>query len=173
MGEAKDAGMTLRPLEAGDFDGLWPIFREIIREGATYVQDETTTRDEFVDYWRGRGGEQWVAAVGDAVVGGYTLRPNHPGRGSHVATASYVVGEAARGRGVGRALGEHSLERARAAGYRAVQFNMVISTNAGAVALWKRLGFEVVGTLPGAFRHAALGLVDAYVMYRAIEPAED
>ena len=99
------------------------------------------------------------------MVGTYTLRPNQPGRGSHVATASYGVEGAARGLGVGRAMGSHSIARARAAGYRAIQFNFVVSTNTAAVRLWKDLGFEVLATLPGAYQHRQLGPVDAYLMW--------
>src|SRR5207248_134381 len=96
------------------------------------------------------------------------LRPNHPGRGAHVATASYMVAPAARGLKVGRRLGEHSLEEARRLGFRAIQFNCVVRTNEPAVRLWKSLGFEIVGTLPEAFDHPTHGYVDAFVMHRRI-----
>jgi ribosomal protein S18 acetylase RimI-like enzyme len=101
-------------------------------------------------------------------VGTYILRPNRPGLGSHVSNASFMVCPSARGLGVGRAMGEHCLEEARRLGYRAMQFNFVVSTNEAAVKLWQRLGFTIVGTLPGAFRHRTLGFVDAYVMFRTL-----
>jgi ribosomal protein S18 acetylase RimI-like enzyme len=157
--------VLIRALAEADLAALWPIFRDdVIAPGETYVDDETTTAELFRERWLGRGGEQWIACDGDAVLGGYTLRSNYPGRGAHVGTASYIVAATARGRGVGRALGVHSLERARAMGFAAVQFNFVVSTNTAAVRLWQELGFAIVATLPGAFRHATKGFVDAYVM---------
>lgn len=160
--------LAIRPLAAPDLGPLWAIFETVIAEGETYVQDERTTRADFDVYWTGRGGEQWVAEHAGALVGGYTVRPNHPGRGDHVGTASYVVATSARGLGVGRALGEHSMARAAAIGFRALQFNFVVATNHAAVALWSRLGFATVGRLPGAFRHRHLGEVDALVMHRTV-----
>jgi pimeloyl-ACP methyl ester carboxylesterase/ribosomal protein S18 acetylase RimI-like enzyme len=160
---------ALRPMTPGDVPVLWDIFERTAAEGATYVQEAGTTEAEFVAYWCGRGGEQWVAMVDGAVVGGFTLRANHVGRGSHVATASYIVGAQARGRGVGRALCELSIERGRALGFAAMQFNCVVSTNVEAIGLWRRCGFEIVGTLPRAFAHRTLGRVDAYVMMRSLE----
>ena len=100
------------------------------------------------------------------MVGTFILRPNRPGLGSHIANASFMVSPQARGLGVGRAMGEHCLAEARRLGYRAMQFNFVVSTNDSAVGLWKQLGFRIVGRLPGAFRHATKGFVDAYVMFR-------
>lgn len=159
---------VIRPATDRDSAALWPLFQDILREGATYAQDESTTEVEFRTYWTGRGGEQWVAEIDGAVVGGFTLRANHPGRGAHVGTASYLVSPLARGHGVGRRLGEVSLERARVLGFRAMQFNFVVSTNQTSVELWKKLGFAVVGTLPLAFLHKSLGPVDALVMFRTI-----
>ena len=104
--------------------------------------------------------------VDDQIVGTYILKPNQPGLGSHVANAGYMVGIDGRGKGVGRVMCEHSLEEARRMGFHAMQFNMVVSTNESAVALWKKFGFSIVGTLPQAYRHRELGLVDAYVMHR-------
>lgn len=169
---AASPALTIRPLREGDLAELWPIFREIAHAGETYAQDASFTRDAFAADWCGRGGEQWVAAIDERIVGGYTLRANHLGRGAHVGTASYVVDRARRGAGVGRELGEHSLERARAMGFAAMQFNFVVSTNVAAVRLWERLGFRVVGRLPGAFRHAGEGPVDALVMFRELGDEE-
>jgi ribosomal protein S18 acetylase RimI-like enzyme len=109
-----------------------------------------------------------VAESGGRVVGTYLLRPNRPGLGSHVANAAFMVSPSARGLGVGRAMGEHCLAEARRLGYRAMQFNFVVSTNEAAVKLWQRLGFRIAGTLPGAFRHRTRGFVDAYVMFRTL-----
>lgn len=144
---------------------MWRIFSAILAEGTTYAADERTAEEDFLRDFFGRGGEQWLAESDGRAVGAYTLRPNQPGRGSHIATASYGVESGARGLGVGRAMGKHSLERARACGYRAIQFNFVVSTNTAALRLWKALGFEVLATLPRAFQHRLLGPVDAYVLW--------
>ena len=105
------------------------------------------------------------------VVGTYILRANQPGSGSHVANAAFMVAPTARGQGIGHAMGEHCLSEARRLGFRAMQFNFVVSTNKGAIRLWKQLGFKIVGTLPGAFRHPQKGYVDVYVMFRSLEEA--
>ena len=158
----------MRRAEPGDREALWRIFRRIAAEGESYPQHGSISVDEFNVYWFGRGGEQWVASEERGVVAAYTLRDNHPGRGRHVATASFIVDEGVRGRGLGRAMGEHAIARARELGYASMQFNLVVSTNVAAVELWKRLGFSITGTLPGAFDHPKDGHVDAYVMTLAL-----
>ncbi len=160
--------VSLRFATPSDSDAVWRIFSPILLEGTTYAPDEQTREPDFLRDWFGRGGEQWVAEAEGRVVGAYTLRSNQPGRGAHVATASYGVEATARGMRVGLLLGQHSLERAQALGYAAIQFNFVVSTNTAAVRLWKRLGFEILATLPGAFRHRLLGPVDAFVMWRRL-----
>jgi ribosomal protein S18 acetylase RimI-like enzyme len=171
MGNDQDAPLQLRRLALTDLHELWEIFSEIAGAGETYVQDAATTFEEFEPYWCGRGGEQWVAQSGNRIAGGYTLRSNYPGRGARVATASYIVARSARGRGLGRQLGEHSLARARALQFGAMQFNFVVSTNTAAVRLWQSLGFRTLARLPGAFEHARLGAVDALVMFRELASA--
>ena len=168
--------MTIRPARAADADAVWRIFRAVVAGADTYLFPPDTTRAEAVEYFMGIDADgrdtgpdrlqTYVAEADGAVVGMYKLIPNRPGLGSHVANASFMVDPPAQGRGVGRAMGEHSLAQARLAGYRAMQFNFVVSTNSAGVELWKKLGFTIVGTLPQAFRHASLGLVDAYVMHR-------
>ncbi|MGO8968537.1 MAG: N-acetyltransferase family protein [Myxococcaceae bacterium] len=160
--------VDLRIATPRDEEALWGLFSVILAEGTTYAADEKTSPTSFLTDWFGRGGEQWVAESQGRLVGAYTLRSNQPGHGAHIATAGYGVSAAARGLGVGLALGTHSIERARALGYAAIQFNLVVSTNTSAVRLWKRLGFEVMATLPGAYQHAVLGAVDAYVMWRSL-----
>jgi ribosomal protein S18 acetylase RimI-like enzyme len=163
-------GVTLRVASSGDSAAVWRIFSDILLEGTTYAPDETMAEADFLRDWFGRGGEQWVAESDGRVVGAYTVRPNQPGRGAHVATASYGVDASCRGQGVGALLGAHSLERAQALGYAAIQFNFVVSTNTAAVRLWKSLGFSVLATLPGAFRHRLQGPVDALVLWRNLHP---
>lgn len=158
--------MTIHPAREDDVDGVWDIFRAVVAAGDTYLFAPDTPREVARDYFFGPDIESWIAEDQGRVIGIYKLIPNHRGRGSHVANASFMVQPDAQGRGIGRALGEHCLEQARKAGYLAMQFNFVVSTNTAGVALWKKLGFAIVGTLPKAFNHQTLGLVDAYVMHR-------
>lgn len=160
--------IAIREAEERDRDAIWEIFHAVVAAGDTYVFAPETPREEALAYWFPADGRTYVAEHEGRVVGTYVLRPNRPGLGSHVGNASYMVSASARGLGAGRAMGEHSLAEARRLGYRAMQFNFVVSTNTAAVALWKSLGFEVVGVLPGAFRHSTLGYVDAYVMFRPL-----
>ena len=165
--------MNFRRMETTDLDTLWPLFHAITVEGLMLAQDETTTREAFEEYWLSRGGEQWIAHEQGRIQGAYTLRSNHPGRGAHIGTATYIVAADARGQGVGFAMGQHSIERARALGFTGMQFNLVIRTNEVAVRLWQRLGFAIVGTMPRVFRQPSGALVDAHVMFRDIEGARD
>ena len=145
---------------------MWRIFQAVVAGGDTYVFAPDTSREIAIDYFMSSGVSSWVAEMNSQVLGMYKLIANMPGLGSHVANASFMVDPAAQGKGVGRAMGEHCLAQARQAGYKAMQFNFVVSTNTTAIELWKKLGFTIVGTLPKAFNHAHLGLVDAYVMHR-------
>ena len=162
-------GILIRAASEDDRDAIWKIFQATITTGDTFVHDASTPRDEALSYWCAADAATFVAEQDGKVIGSYLLRPNHPGLGDHVANAGYMVDPSARGSGVGRAMGEHSLDEARRRGYRAMQFNFVVSTNESAVHLWRQLGFNIVGTLPGAFRHAQKGFVDAYVMFRSLE----
>jgi GNAT superfamily N-acetyltransferase len=138
----------------------------VIAPGDTYLFAADTSEHEALAYFLGPGITCFVAEDEERVVGMYKLIPNRIGLGSHVSNASFMVDPSAHGRGIGRALGEHCLDEARRQGYDAMQFNFVVSTNTAGVALWKKLGFEIIGTLPKAFEHATLGKVDAYVMHR-------
>jgi ribosomal protein S18 acetylase RimI-like enzyme len=151
---------------------MWPIFRDVVATGTTYVLGADTTREEAFRYWFGPGIASFVAEDEGRVVGMYKLVPNQRGLGSHVSNASFMVDPTSAGRGVGRTMGLHCLREARRAGFRAMQFNFVVSTNTGAVELWKKLGFVIVGTLPKVFRHRELGDVDAYVMHRFLDDVE-
>ncbi len=161
--------MTIRPATPADFDSIWPIFQAVVAGEDTYVFAADTRREDAFAYWFGPGVSCFVAEVDDRVTGMYKLVANQRDLGNHVANASFMVDPAASGKGVGKAMGLHCLREAKRAGFLAMQFNFVVSTNTGAVALWRKLGFAVVGTLPKAFRHRELGLVDVYVMHRFLD----
>jgi len=186
--------IKIRSATTKDHDAIWKIFHEIISAGDTYSLDPRMSREEALAYWFRADTQTYVAelhrqSVGEAVgfprtatpsptggmkdqviVGTYILRPNQSGGGSHVANAAFMVASDAQGCGVGRAMAEHCLNEARRIGFRAMQFNYVISTNTPAIRLWQELGFEIVGTLPGAFRHPEKGYFDVYVMFRSLLP---
>ena len=161
--------LTLRCATDADRDAIWDIFRVVVAPGDTYAVDPQISREDALAYWMQPANHCHVAEHQRTVVGTYILKANQSGPGSHVANAAFMVAPSARGMGVGQAMGEHCLAEARRQGFRAMQFNLVVSSNEPAVRLWQRLGFEIVGTLPGAFRHAGKGYVDAYVMYRSLE----
>lgn len=171
---AQAGGLTIREATPADADAIWRIFREVIAGGDAFAWAPGTSREECDAAWFGLGVSTFVAEAPDqrGVVGAYFVKPNQPGLGSHVANAAYMVAPWARGLGVGEAMGRHSLEAARALGYRAMQFNLVVSTNDAAVALWTKLGFRAIATLPQAFRHARLGFVDAYLLHRFLDPPD-
>lgn len=159
---------TIREATPEDWPGIWNIFYDVVRRGDTYAFDPATSENEAQTIWMETPRKTFVAVDGDEVIATYYLKTNQVGTGSHVCNAGYMVRADQRGRGLGRMLCEHSLDVARDLGYHAMQFNFVASTNTGAIKLWQVLGFEVVGTLPEAFRHAEKGLVDALVMYRLL-----
>jgi L-amino acid N-acyltransferase YncA len=164
--------ITIRPARAADFERIDEIFRAVLATGDTFAWDpSTTTSDEARAVWLPQGprARGYVAELEGRIAGAYLLKPNQPGLGSHVANAAYMVDPSTRARGLGEAMGRHSLSEAAALGYLAMQFNLVVSTNERAVALWKRLGFSIIGTAPKAFRHAQLGLVDAHIMHRFLD----
>lgn len=161
--------MNLRRAERSDFAQIWPFFREIAAAGETYAYPRDINEAQAAVLWIDAPRETWVAEDGGQILGSYYLKTNQAGPGDHVCNCGYMVSSAARGRGLATAMCEHSQARARALGYKAMQFNFVASSNEGAVRLWTRLGFETVGRLPKAFHHPALGYVDALVMYKWLE----
>ncbi len=162
------AGVTIRPDTPADADALWAILHAVMAGGDTYAFSPDLTRDEALAAWHPAGGHTFVAEREGRLVGTYLLKANQPGLGSHVANCGYMVAPDARGQGLGEGLCRHSLDQARALGFTAMQFNSVVSTNHGAIALWQRCGFAIVGTVPLAFRHARAGLVDIHVMHRLL-----
>lgn len=163
--------MEVRRATDEEWPAIWPIWHAIVAAGETYCwppdTDEATARSLWM---QPEPAEVWVA-VGDGgrVLGTALMAPNKPALGAHVANAGFMVDPAASGQGVGRALAERVLARARECGYLAMQFNAVVSTNTRAINLWKSLGFAIVGTVPEAFRHARHGLVDLHIMHRRLD----
>ena len=162
------AALSIRPARPRDFAGIWAIFRAVVAGGDTYAYAPDTTMTEARRIWMEAPAAPYVAEQAGRIVGTYALRPNQPGLGDHVANCGYMTHPDARGRGVGGAMCEHSLAAARECGYSALQFNFVVASNEGAVRLWQKHGFEVVGRVPRAFRHRTLGPVDVLIMHRAL-----
>jgi L-amino acid N-acyltransferase YncA len=153
-----------------DWEQVYRFFREIVAAGDTYAYPDNLSSADARGYWVAAPPGQTVVAVDedDVVLGSATMGPNRPGRGSHVATASFMVDPSRQGRGTGRALGIHVLEWAQSSGYRAIQFNAVVETNRAAVRLWQSLGFEILATVPEAFNHREHGYVGLHVMFRSL-----
>ncbi|TDT30979.1 GNAT family N-acetyltransferase [Naumannella halotolerans] len=163
--------MRIRPATDADWEQIHPFFAETVAAGETYAYPEDLSSEQAKALWLEPPPGQTVVAVDETtetVLGSAKMGPNRPARGSHVATASFMVSPAARGRGVGRALGEYMIGWCREQGYRAIQFNAVVETNTTAVRLWQSLGFEILATVPEAFDHRRDGLVGLHIMYRRL-----
>jgi L-amino acid N-acyltransferase YncA len=161
--------MHIREATEADWSAIYPFFDAIVSAGTTYAYPEGLSSDEAKALWMpGPPSRTVVAVEDDVVVGSATMGPNRPGRGSHIATASFMVEPAAHSRGIGRALGDDMLAWAREQGYRGVQFNAVVETNRAAVHLWQSLGFEIIGTVPGAFHHRDDGYVGLHIMFKRL-----
>lgn len=156
--------------EAGerDQDGVWEIFREVIQREDTYVFPAETPREDLEKHWFAEYMQTFVLEVEGKIWGSYILKPNQIGLGDHIANCSYMVHPNAQGRGYGKRMAEHSLRLARASAYRAMQFNIVVSTNVAALTLWQKMDFRIIGTTPGGFRHREKGLVDTHILYREL-----
>jgi L-amino acid N-acyltransferase YncA len=163
--------LRIRRATGRDREAIWQIFHAVVAGGETYVFDPEISRGKALAYWLAPKTRCYVALSDQRIVGTYILKANQPGLGSHVANAGFMVPPSAQGRGVGRTMAEHCLREATRLGYRAMQFNFVVSTNTNALRLWKNLGFKIVGRLPGAFRHSGRGFVDVCVMFRRLKPA--
>src|SRR4051812_18181540 len=158
---------TIRRFETTDWPEVWPLLRTTFATGDTYAYSPDSSEAKIHAAWIEAPDATFVARAEDGrLLGTYVLKANQPGLGSHICNCGYVVAPEAQGKGVATAMCEHSQREAVAMGFLAMQFNLVVSTNERAVRLWKKLGFKVVGTLPRAFRHQRLGLVDAFVMHK-------
>jgi ribosomal protein S18 acetylase RimI-like enzyme len=160
--------LRIREIDAAGFHEAWPIFRDVVAAGDTYSYPPGITQELACAMWTNPPSRCFVAERDGDVLGVYMLRPNQPGLGDHVANCGYMVSAQARGQGVASAMCEHSIVEARRSGFGAMQYNFVVSSNEGAVRLWQRHGFAIVGRVPGAFRHATRGPVDVFVMHRML-----
>ena len=158
--------MIIRPASPDDHPAIWSILEPVIRAGETYALPRDMGREEALAYWTNPDRETFVAELKEEILGTYYLRPNQSGGGAHVANCGYVTAQTATGRGIARAMAEHSLGHAKSRGFTAMQFNFVIGTNTRAIHLWESLGFTTLCRLPGAFHHPREGFVDALVMFR-------
>jgi ribosomal protein S18 acetylase RimI-like enzyme len=158
--------LAIRPATSDDADAIWTALAPVLRAGEAYALPRAWTRDQALAYWHAPSHDVFVALDAGGVVGTYFVQPNQLGGGDHVANAAYLTAPHAGGRGVARAMCAHSLDHARARGFRAMQFNFVVATNEPAVHLWQAMGFQIIGRIPGAFAHPARGDVDALIMHR-------
>ncbi len=158
--------MEIRQATASDFDQIWAILHETFKLGDTYTFSPDTTREEAYHLWMEMPLATYVALEYEHIVGTYFIKPNQPCLGAHVCNVGYVTAPKARRKGIGRLMCEHSLIIARTHGFKAMQYNFVVSTNQVAIELWKKCGFSIVGTLPNAFNQRGKGYVDAFVMYQ-------
>lgn len=158
----------IRSADPGDLPVVYNLFWNVIEERVYFPYDLSTPRSLIESSWVNLNNLIGVAEQDKRIVGAYIVKPNQPGYGNHIANAAYMVAPAYRGQGIGHALAAASLEAARRAGYRGMQYNLVVSTNTGAVALWQKLGFRIIGTVPGGFLHPQQGYVDAYIMFRLL-----
>jgi L-amino acid N-acyltransferase YncA len=158
--------MNIREATEKDFDEIWPIFHEIVSAGETYAYSQDTTKEQALNIWLNAPRKTFVFEENGKILGTYYLKTNQAGPGSHVCNCGYMVSSQARGKGLATSMCKHSQEIAEELGYKAMQFNFVASSNEGAIRLWTKLGFKIVGNLPKAFNHPTKGYVDALVMYK-------
>ena len=161
--------MNIRPAKASDSDAIWSIVKPVLRAGETYPLPKDISREDGLAYWFAPEKTLFVAEdESQSLIGVYYIKPNNKGGGDHICNCGYVTKESERGRGIAQKLCAHSLAYAKHAGYRGMQYNLVVSTNAAAVYLWQKMGFKIVGTVPGIFHHPGIGDVDAHVMFHSL-----
>ena len=160
--------IQIRTANEQDKAGVWKIIKAVLATGDTYVFDPDTPESEMIAYWFSPEKYVYVAEEDGQIVGTLWLKPNYPGLGSHVCNAAYMVAREAAGKGIGRQMGEFSLDEARRLGFTAMQFNFVVKSNTAAVKLWQKIGMEIIGEIPDAFNHRELGMTNALIMYRKL-----
>lgn len=160
--------VEIRKAVPGDYDQIWEIIRQVIAAADTYVFYPDSSREKMLEFWCGTGRHTYVALLDGEIAGTFLIKDNQPDLGSHIANGAYMVSPQAAGKGIGKIMGEYSLEEAKRLGYQAMQFNIVIKSNERAVRLWKKLGFRIIGEIPEAFNHPELGMTNAYIMYRKL-----
>jgi len=158
----------IREFKNSDLDPALDIFFEVIKGGDAYDFSPDTHPETALNYFTSEGVKRFVLECEGRVAGWYSLKPNRAGLASHIGNCSYMVSPEFRGRGFGEEMGKHSITQAKKEGFKAIQFNFVVSTNEPAVKLWKKLGFKIIGTIPHGYNHAKLGFVDAYIMFREL-----
>lgn len=149
-----------------DFDEIWDIFHRVIASGDTYAHSPHTTKEDAYFFWMPPHKKTYVAMLHGKIVGTYFIKANQPDSGSHIANAAYIVHPEQQGKGIGFAIVTHSIEEAKKLGFTAMQFNLVVSTNAPAIKLYEKLGFKIIGTTPQGFKHPTQGFVDAYILHK-------
>ncbi len=158
--------MNIREATESDFEGIWLFFQPIVSKGETYSFPRNSTKEEGLELWIRRPRKTFVFVENGEILGSYYILTNKLGAGSHVCNCGYMVSPQARGKGIATSLCKHSQKTALELGYKAMQFNFVTSSNEGAIRLWIKLGYDIVGRLPKAFNHPAKGFIDALVMYK-------
>lgn len=160
--------MTIRNAHQDDQEAVWQIIHEVIATGNTYVFAPDSSKEKMLSYWFSDDKNTYVAEEDGKILGTFYLKTNQMDLGSHIVNAGYMVSSEARGKGLGQAMAEFSMEEARRLGYRGMQFNLVVKTNENAVKLWLKLGFEIIGEIPEAYKHSQFGYVNAYIMYQKL-----
>jgi len=160
--------LRIERASTNDHDAIWQIIKPVIAKGDSYAFSPNTTKSEMLAYWCSDGKHCYVAKLENQVLATFIIKDNQPALGAHVANASYMVHPAHHGKGIGKQIGKESLSIAKQLCYKAMQFNLVVKTNTAAVALWEKLGFDIIAEIPEAFNHQQLGYVNAYVMFRKL-----
>lgn len=160
--------MTIRLANPTDQEAVWHIISNVISTGDTYVFAPDSSKEKMLNYWFSVDKKTYIAEENREILGTFYLKENQMDLGSHIVNAGYMVSKNARGKGIGKAMAEFSLEEARRLGFRGMQFNLVVKTNEKAVKLWLKMGFSIIGEIPEAYKHSALGFVNAYIMYQKL-----
>jgi L-amino acid N-acyltransferase YncA len=160
--------MTIRLATQTDHEAVWHIISKVISTGDTYVFNPNSSKEKMLNYWLSVDKRTYVAEIENEILGTFFLKENQMDLGSHVVNAGYMVSENARGKGIGMAMAEFSLQEAKRIGFHGMQFNLVVKTNEKAINLWLKLGFKIIGEIPEAYKHSSLGYVNAYIMYQKL-----